>query len=175
MRDENMSTQYGSTGQQVDMGNHWLLRLVAIIIDSIIWSIVAYIIIWVLFFRPGAGWVAWYGFGSWLILPFIMGIFWVIYSAVLEGGSWQATLGKKVMGLKVQMLDGSKAPMGKTFIRNLSKIYGLILLIDWLIGIATPGPDPRQRYFDRIAGTTVVSVKQAFGTVAPPPPPPPPS
>jgi uncharacterized RDD family membrane protein YckC len=102
-----------------------------------------------------------------------MGIFWVIYSAVLEGSSWQATLGKKVMSLKVQMLDGSKAPMGKTFMRNISKIFGLILLIDWIIGIATHGPDPRQRYFDRIAGTTVVSVKQAFTSAAPPPPPPP--
>jgi uncharacterized RDD family membrane protein YckC len=166
-----MSAQYGSP--QPDMTNHWLLRLVAIIIDGIIWSIVAYIIIWGLFLRPGVGWVGWYGFGSWLILPFIMGIFWVVYSAVMEASSWQATLGKKVMGLKVQMLDGSKALIGKTFMRNISKIYGLILLLDWLIGIATPGPDPRQRYFDRIAGTTVVSVKQVFAPAAPPPPPPP--
>jgi len=171
-----MSTGYGSTGQQVDMGSHWLLRIVAAIIDSIPWSIVVYIIAWALFWgRWGfwwwAGWLAW---GSWLIWFFLWGIIWVIYSTVMEASSWQASLGKKVMGLQVQMLDSSKAPFGKTFMRNISKIFWPILLIDWIIGIATPGRDPRQRYFDRIAGTTVVSVKQVFGAAAPPPPPPPP-
>jgi hypothetical protein len=72
------------------------------------------------------------------------------------------------------MLDGSKAPSNKVLMRNLSKIFWIIFLIDFLIGIATPGPDPRQRYFDRMAGTTVVSVKQVFTAAAPPPPPPPP-
>lgn len=169
-----MSTQYGSTGQQVDMGNHWLLRIVAAIIDGILWAIVAWIIIWVLFWRPGVIWAPWFGWGMWLLPMLIIGVIDVIYFTVMEASSWRASLGKKVLGLQVQMLDGSKAPFGKTFMRNISKIFWPILLIDWLIGIATPGPDPRQRYFDRIAGTTVVSVKQAFGTVAPPPPPPPP-
>jgi uncharacterized RDD family membrane protein YckC len=104
---------------------------------------------------------------------FLFGIGLVLYCTVLEASSWEATLGKRVMGLKVQMLNGGKAPFGKTFIRNISKIFSPILIIDWLIGVATPGPDPRQRYFDRIAGTTVVSVKQVFGAAAPPPPPPP--
>jgi len=168
-----MSTQYGSPqpAQQEDMGNHWLLRIVAAIIDGIPWTIVAWLVIWVIMFRPGVAWIAWYGF-SWLIIPLFLGIFWVLYSAALEASSWRATLGKKVMGLQVQMLDGSKAPFGKTFIRNISKIYGLILLIDWIIGVATHGPDPRQRYFDRNAGTTVVSTKHTFGTAPPPPPPP---
>jgi len=42
------------------------------------------------------------------------------------------------------------------------------------VGIVTPGPDRRQKYTDRMAGTTVVQVKQAFAAAAPPPPPPPP-
>jgi len=167
-----MSTQYRSTGQ-VDMGNHWLLRIVAAIIDGIPWSIVVYIIVYVLFLsQPGfwiwAGWLTW---GYWIIWMFVWGIIWIVYYTVMEASSWQASLGKRVLGLRVQMLDGSKAPFGKTLMRNLSKIFWPILLIDWLIGLATPGPDPRQRYFDRFAGTTVVSVKEVF---APPPPPPPP-
>jgi len=171
-----MSTQYGSTGPQVDIGSHWLLRIVAAIIDSIPWVIVVYIITWALFwgrwdFWIWAGWLAW---GSWLIWMLLWGIISVIYFTVIEASSWQASLGKRLMGLQVQMLNGGKAPFGKTFMRNLSKIFWPILLIDWIIGIATPGPDPRQRYFDRIAGTTVVSVKQVFGAAAPPPPPPPP-
>jgi hypothetical protein len=56
------------------------------------------------------------------------------------------------MGLKVQMLDGSRLTFNKALTRNISKIFWPILLIDFIIGIATPGTDPRQRYFDRIAG-----------------------
>jgi uncharacterized RDD family membrane protein YckC len=86
------------------------------------------------------------------------------------------TLGKKILGLRVQMVDGSKVTFEKAFIRNISKIYWLFLLIDWLLGIVTPGKDQRQKYTDRIAGTTVVSVKQTVfaATSQPPPPPPPP-
>jgi uncharacterized RDD family membrane protein YckC len=171
-----MSTQYGSTGQQVDMGSHWLLRIVAAIIDSIPWAIIVVIIFYALFWSRWDWWwyAGWLGWGAWFLIPLIMGVFWVLYCTVMEASSSGATLGKKVMGLKVQMLDGSKVMFGKAFIRNISKIFSPILIIDWLIGVATPGPDPRQRYFDRIAGTTVVSLKQVFGAAAPPPPPPPP-
>jgi uncharacterized RDD family membrane protein YckC len=88
--------------------------------------------------------------------------------------SYGATLGKKVLGLQVQMVNGSKVTFDKAFIRNISKIFWLFLLLDWILGVATPGHDQRQKYTDRIAGTTVVQVKQAFATVSPPPPPPPP-
>jgi uncharacterized RDD family membrane protein YckC len=169
-----MSTGYGSTGQQVDMGNHWLLRIIAAIIDSIPWTIVIVIIFYAVFWSGNWwAWAPWLGWGTWLLLPLLMGILWVLYCTVLEASSSAATLGKRVMGLKVQMLDGSKVMFNKAFMRNISKIFWPILIIDWLIGVATPGPDPRQRYFDRIAGTTVVSVKQVFAPAAPPPPPPP--
>lgn len=92
----------------------------------------------------------------------------------MESSTSAATLGKRVIGLKVQMLDGTKAPSNKVLMRNISKIFWPIFLIDFIVGIATPGPDPRQRYFDRLAGTTVINVKQAFVPPPPPPPPPPP-
>jgi hypothetical protein len=74
------------------------------------------------------------------------------------------------------MVNGGKVDFSKAFIRNISKIYGLLLFLDWLLGIVTPG-NKGQKYTDRIAGTTVVSIKQAFAsptTSSPPPPPPPP-
>jgi uncharacterized RDD family membrane protein YckC len=114
------------------------------------------------------------GYGSWLLLPFFFGIIEVLYFAILDV-SWGATIGKRVLGLQVQMVNGSKVQFGAAFIRNISKIYPLFLLLDWIIGIATPGSDRRQKYTDRMAGTTVVSVKQPFASVTPPPPPPPPS
>ncbi|MEM2967997.1 MAG: RDD family protein [Candidatus Bathyarchaeia archaeon] len=157
--------------------NHWLYRLIALVIDSIIIGIVGYIIlnfvvlsiIW-----SGAWWLL--GFGYWLLLPFISGVIQVFYSAILDV-AWGATIGKRILGLKVQMTNGSRVQFGQAFLRNLSKIYPLLLLLDWIIGIATPGPDMRQKYTDRMAGTTVVQVKQVFAaaTQPPPPPPPPPS
>jgi uncharacterized RDD family membrane protein YckC len=162
------------SSSQIDM-NHWLYRFLAYVIDSIIIFIPVYIIwnfvFWSIFWS-GAWWML--GFGSWLLLPFFFGLIEVLYFVILDV-SWGATIGKRVLGLQVQMVNGSKVLFGAAFIRNISKIYPLFLLLDWIIGIATPGPDRRQKYTDRMAGTTVVQVKQAFASVTPPPPPPPPS
>lgn len=162
-----MSTGHAGSSQ-VDM-NHWLLRLLAIIIDSIPFAIVVSIIFWALVWSTWWGW----GWGYWLLWPFVFGILEIFYFIFMETSSG-ATIGKKLLGLQVQMLDGSKITFDKALIRNISKIYWLFLLLDWLVGIVTPGPDPRQKYTDRIAGTTVISVKQVFAAAAPPPPPPPP-
>lgn len=154
--------------------NHWLYRFLALVIDSIIIGIPVYIIwnfvFWSIFWS-GAWWVI--GYGSWLILPFIFGIIQLFYFVILDV-AWGATIGKRILGLKVQMTNGSKVQFGQAFLRNVSKIYWLFLLLDWIIGIATPGPDRRQKYTDRMAGTTVVQVKQVFAAATQPPPPPPP-
>jgi uncharacterized RDD family membrane protein YckC len=159
-----------STGSssQFDI-NHWLLRLIAFIIDSIIIGIVAVIIF---FLISGGSWYAW-GWGWYLGWPFLLGILEILYFVFMEV-SYGATLGKRVLGLQVQMVNGSKVTFDKAFIRNMSKIYWLFLLLDWILGVAIAGHDQRQKYTDRIAGTTVVSVEQAFSSVSTPPPPPPP-
>ena len=158
-----------STGSssQFDM-NHWLLRLIAFIIDSIIIGIVASIIS--LIFGGGLWQLGW---GFYLGFPFLLGILELLYFMFMEA-SYGATLGKKVLGLQVQMVNGSKVTFDKAFIRNISKIFWLFLLLDWIVGVATPGHDQRQKYTDRIAGTTVVAVRQAFASAATPPPPSPP-
>jgi uncharacterized RDD family membrane protein YckC len=160
------------SSSQLDM-NHWLLRLVAFIIDSIIIGIVAGII-WtfaILSLLASGSWLLLWG--SYLVLPFLLGVLELLYFVFMEV-SYGATLGKRVMGLQVQTVNGTKVTFEKAFIRNISKIYWLFLLLDWILGVATPRHDQRQKYTDRIAGTTVVSVKQAFSSVSQPPPPPPP-
>jgi len=173
-----MSAGYVNTSPQVDMGTHWLLRFVAALIDSIPWFIIGWVVWWALVWNAGAPLAKALGPVWWLVwvflVPVFYGLLWVIYSVVMESSASAATLGKRVMGLKVQMLDGSKAPSNKIIMRNLSKIFWVIFLIDVLVALATPGPDPRQRYFDRMAGTTVISLKQPFTSIPPPPPPPPP-
>ena len=147
-----------SSSGQFDL-SHWLLRLIAYIIDSIIILIPTWII-WFfitlsLIFAESVFFFAW---GAWLILPLILGIIEVFYFVLLDV-YWGATIGKRVLGLHVQMVNGGKVPVDKAFIRNISKIYWLFLILDWLIGVATPGADRRQKYTDRIAGTTVVSIR----------------
>jgi uncharacterized RDD family membrane protein YckC len=154
---------------QVDMG-HWIWRIVAYIIDSIIIAIPTYIIWFIItlavIFTSGS-FIALYGFS--LLFPFIFGILEVLYFAVLDS-AWGATIGKRILGLQVQTVKGGGKPaIGQAFIRDISKIYWIFVLIDWIIGLVTPGPDRRQKYTDRIAGTTVVQVRQAFQSVSPPP------
>lgn len=160
--------------EQIDWG-HWIIRLIALIIDSIIVGIPTAIIWFALTFSAvffESAFLIFYG--AWLILPLILGILSLLYFMILDA-YWGATIGKRLLGLKVQMTNGARVPFDKAFIRNISKIYWFFLLLDWLIGIATPG-DKRQKYTDRIAGTLVIQTRQAFQATAeyPPPPPPPP-
>ena len=155
---------------QIDIG-HWVLRIVALIIDSIIIGIVVYILLSVVLVSllfTGALYSFWLGYGYTLIFPFILGILEIFYFAILEV-AWGGTIGKRLMGLTVQMTNGSKVTIDKAFIRNASKIYPLLLLLDWIVALVTPGPDRRQKYSDRIAGTTVVQTSKAFIGSTPPP------
>ena len=152
--------------------NHWLLRLVAFIIDSIIVGIVAFIIYFFLILIIVSGGF-WFVLGPIILLGFLLGVLELLYFMFMDT-YYGGTLGKRIMGLHVQMEDGSKVTFEKAFIRNISKIFWLFLLLDWILGVATPGRDSRQKYTDRIAGTTVVSLKSAFSSAAAPPPPPPP-
>jgi uncharacterized RDD family membrane protein YckC len=159
---------------QFDLG-HWVLRLIAWIIDVVVVAIVAAILFLLLSITVAVAGL--FALAGWLFLfPFILGVLMVLYAFVLDV-SWGGTLGKRVLGLRVQTVNGGRITYNQSFIRNISKIYWLLVLLDWLIGIATPG-DRRQKYTDRIAGVTVVQVSQAFTAVSPPPsqpPPPPPS
>lgn len=152
--------------QQLDFG-HWILRLIALVIDSVILSIIAWII-WILispiiFAAAIGGFLLGYGYS--LIFPLIVGILMVLYFAFLEVNWEGATIGKRLMGLKVQTINNGKIGFDKSIIRNISKIYWVLLLLDWIVGIATPGDDRRQKYTDRIAGTTVVQISRTFESV----------
>lgn len=177
-----MSAPY-PTPPPVAVQNNWGARLVAAIIDSIPWWILSTVITLVLlnpwatynpFFQAAPFAVVYWWLVDFFILPLIYGVQLLIYSVVMEGGSGQATFGKKVMHLRVQTVDGGKPDSGRILKRNISKIFWIIFIIDIIIGVATHGTDPRQRYFDRFAGTIVVSSTPSFGSTAPPPPPPPP-
>lgn len=152
-----MSTGFERIGSDSQLQDHWIRRLVAFIIDSVIvgvFTLVIAAIIWIPFILMAvATGLPWYLFNP-FSFPFFAGIISVLYFALLEtyDGS---TFGKKIMNLKTRKLDGQKPALDSAFIRNISKIYWVLVLIDTLIGLATSG-DPHQKVTDRIAGTIVV-------------------
>lgn len=142
---------------------HWIKRVIAIIIDYIILAIALSILLLIIsipiLILTGAPWfgITWFAsLGGWFIgFPFAVGALLILYSSFAESGYGQ-TIGKKLMGFKVATVDGRILNLGRTLIRNISKIHPLLLLLDVIVGLATPG-DPHQKYSDRIARTTVTA------------------
>jgi uncharacterized RDD family membrane protein YckC len=153
-----MSTDFEKIGSDPQLQDHWIRRLVAFIIDSIIVSACT-LIIAVIIAIPSVLIAATTGLPRYIFDPFsfplFAGILSVLYFTFLET-SYGWTFGKRIMNLKTTKLDGQKPPLDLALIRNISKIYWILVLIDTVIGLATKG-GTHQKVTDRIAGTTVVS------------------
>lgn len=124
---------------------HWVKRTIAILIDSIIIGIA----IAILGLLTDVS-----GIFNWMALPFVMGLIFVLYFTVTES-FYGYTMGKRMVNLKVMKANGKKPSLESAFIRNISKIHFLLLLLDTLGGFFT-SKDNHQRYIDQIANTTVV-------------------
>ena len=162
-----MVTGLNIIGSNKALQDHWIKRFIAYLIDWIILVVIAGILA-ILLFPFGGFFGIFFGLGI-LIYALIAILYWVVQEGFMGG-----TIGKRIMGLQVV---GTSGPMDivKAVIRNVSKINGLLLLLDWIIGLATEG-DPRQKALDRFAGTTVVRTDQhaymeeQFRQMATPPP-----
>jgi uncharacterized RDD family membrane protein YckC len=128
-----------------DLQQHWVKRLIAILIDSIIVGIATAI----LGLLTDVS-----GIFNWLTLPFVMGLIYVLYFTLTES-IYGYTMGKRLVNLKVIKANGKKPSLESAFIRNVSKFHFLLLLLDTLGGFFT-SKDNHQRYIDQIANTTVV-------------------
>ncbi|UCE95997.1 MAG: RDD family protein [Candidatus Bathyarchaeota archaeon] len=169
-----MSTGFERIGHDSQLQDHWIKRLIAFIIDCIIvfigTLIIAAVVTIPLIVLTAATGLPWFLFNP-LVGPFFLGILSILYFALLESFyGW--TFGKKIMNLKTIKLGGQKPSLDTAFIRNISKIHLILVLIDVIIGLATPG-DPHQKISDRIAGTTVSTTTPPQEHSPSPPPPPP--
>lgn len=174
--------------------DHWVRRGVAYIIDTVFIVLVTIIIVaiavsilFAIYFSSFSsagpnGDIA----GIFLILTILMIIalilpilYWIILDA--KGG----TLGKRILKLKPQALEG-KMGFKKSATRNLSKIIGgflggliggffiamaieiAVVLVDVFLGI-NKGGDPRMKYTDYLASTTVArtDISERFAPFVP--------
>ena len=90
---------------------------------------------------------------------FLVGGLAVFYTVWLESSAWQATLGKKILGLRVVDLDGQRITFWKSAARNFNKsISSLILGIGYLMPLWTA---KRQALHDRMARCLVIKKRSA--------------
>jgi len=147
------------------------LRLVAVIIDAIVVSIVEFFVFVPLLTALGLGFI---GAAANMdtedpgnVLGLVAGIvaaagaYWVLataiqmlYFSIMESSSNQATLGKMAVGIKVTGMNGERLDFTKALLRNLCK---LISNFTFLIGYIMAGfTEKRQALHDMIAGALVV-------------------
>jgi len=131
--------------------NHWLRRIAAYVIDVVLIFVVYVLLsLFALVGLVGGGWAVAGIIGVGAVIIGVLSLLYWLFMDWIAGG----TLGKKVVGLRVTTMDGQRVNPVQSVIRNVSKIFWALLLIDWILGLATEG-DPRQKFTDRLAGVTV--------------------
>jgi uncharacterized RDD family membrane protein YckC len=132
------------------------LRFAAILVDGVIFSplsIISFLLQHWAQNSDNAG--ATLGLG---LVAMVYGFFLIVarwlYFALLESSAWQATLGKKLLGIRVTGMDGQRIGFGRATGRYFAKIISAIILC---IGFMMAGFTQRkQALHDMIASTLVV-------------------
>ena len=92
-----------------------------------------------------------------------------LYQAFCESSSWQGTIGKKVLGLRVTDLNGNQI----SFARATGRYFGMMLsgMICFIGFIMVAFTEKKQGLHDMMASTLILKGPAAPNYVAPPPPP----
>lgn len=144
--------------RDVQAQEYWVKRLLAYVIDAVVvYATVGLVVAAAAIpaflagvFVPGL---------SPQVFPFgtffgtFAGLLFVLYFTLAEA-TYQKTLGKAVMGLRVTTDSGGKPTLGTCFLRNLSKINAVLLLLDVILGLALE-VGYTKKFSDRYLGTTV--------------------
>ena len=86
-------------------------------------------------------------FTLWLLLGYLL------YCALLESSAWQATVGKRVIGIQVTNRRGERVGFARAAARFVAKLLSVLtLLVGFLLVFVTPR---RQALHDLLAGTLV--------------------
>jgi uncharacterized RDD family membrane protein YckC len=92
-----------------------------------------------------------------------------LYQAFCESSSWQGTIGKKVLGLRVTDMNGGQISFGRATGRYFASILsGMICFIGFIMVAFT---EKKQGLHDMLASTLVLKGPAVPNYVAPPPPP----
>lgn len=98
---------------------------------------------------------------AWLVelIDFSMTLtIWWVYVAVLHSSVWQATIGKKLLGMKVVDYAGNRISFGRATGRYFAGFLSAILLCIGFIMVAFT--KKKQALHDKLASTLVVRIAQ---------------
>ena len=104
--------------------------------------------------NPDASALAGSALGTLLLLEGLAVVGVWLYYAFMESSTWQGTIGKKLLGLRVTDLNGSRVSFGRASGRFFGKIVsGFTLMIGYIMAGFT---EKKQALHDMIAGCLVV-------------------
>jgi len=134
-------------------------RVLALLIDTVLCQVVSIVLVIPLAFALGASMagsstmaeIELAGEGLGMVLGIVIQWLWF---TLAESSKWQASLGKKLLGLKVTDENGERIGFGKANGRYWSKIIsGMLFGIGFLMVAFT---QKKQGLHDKIAGTLVI-------------------
>ena len=137
-----MVTGFDYLSKDQALQEHWLRRFVAIIID---WIIVFAPISIIFHSLAGFSW-----FFSWWWVGAVLFFYAALFDSAIGG-----TIGKYLMRLKAVPLSGQLST-SQAILRNATKVFPALLLVDWIVGMAIDTHDPRQKWTDQMAKTSVI-------------------
>jgi len=92
-----------------------------------------------------------------------------LYQAFCESSSWQGTIGKKILGLRVTDMNGNQISFARATGRYFAMmVSGMICFIGFIMVAFT---EKKQGLHDMLASTLVLSGPAVPQYIAPPPPP----
>jgi uncharacterized RDD family membrane protein YckC len=136
-------TGFDYLSQDKALQEHWLKRFVAILVDFVI------VYLPLMFFFDMAG-------VQYLLVGGASGIVLFAYAVVFDLGAG-GTPGKLFLHVRAVPLVG-RMSLGQAMMRNLSKVFPVLLLLDWVVGMAVDTHDPRQKWTDQVAKTSVIAL-----------------
>ena len=135
--------------------NYWIRRFFALLIDVIIVVIILVVVAVAIaipaFALSGTAGVVSLFAGVFSIVAGVIIFLYFIAAEVTRG----ATIGKRVFHLKVVGPKGGNPSVVESLVRNISKIYWPLLLLDVVVGLAT-SKQYTQKFSDKLVGTSVV-------------------
>ena len=123
-------------------------RVIAYVLDFIVVSALMWIVSYFLFGIIGPQKV----YDAYRYLPYVVPVLIFVYFVLLEKLAG-ASIGKAIMNIQVRSKNGANISWLQAIVRNLTKIFWVPIIFDWLIGkfLRT------DRLFNNITRTTVVN------------------
>ena len=135
--------------------SYWIRRFFALVIDAIIVVIILAVIavatVIPAFALSGTAGVFSFFVGVFAIAAGVVVFLYFVVAEVTRG----ATFGKHLLHLKVVGPKGGNPNFIESLVRNVSKIYWLLLRLDVVVGLAT-SKQYTQKFSDKMVGTSVV-------------------